>query len=219
MNDWITVHGIVLSAMPMGEYDKRLLLLTAENGKISAFAKGARRPGSNLLGATRLFAFGRFELYAGRSSYTVKAAEIRNYFEFLSEDPEAYCYASYFAEIADYFGQEGAEAEGLLKTLYMALRSLGNGKLSRPLVRCTFELKMMQLEGEAPDTPPVELGESAARAWAYVQESPPEKCFLFLLEPESFRNFAQAVAAVRNRVVDRDFRSLKVLEDFLRLGV
>jgi DNA repair protein RecO (recombination protein O) len=205
--------------MPMGEYDKRLLLLTAENGKISAFAKGARRPGSNLLGATRLFAFGRFELYAGRSSYTVKAAEIKNYFEFLSEDPEAYCYASYFAEIADYFGQEGAEAEGALKTLYMALYSLGNAKLSRPLVRYTYELKMMQMEGEAPQAPPVELSESADRAWNYVMESPPEKCFFFLLEPDSFRNFSQAVADVRNRVIDRNFRSLKVLEDFLSLDV
>ena len=217
MNDWIRVTGIVLSSTPIGEYDRRLLLLTAELGKISAFIRGGRKTSSPLLGAGRLFAFGTFDLYAGRSSYSVKAADIREYFEYLGTDPEALCYASYFGELADYYGQEGAEDPDLVRLLYCAIHSLRNPRLQRSVIRYAYELKIMQLEGEAFTEPRTEVGESAQKAWQYVLETEPERCFLFRLEPDGFRDFSRAVAGVRGEIIDRHFRSLSVLEDFLSL--
>ena len=55
MQEFICVTGMILKQTPIGEYDRRICLLTKEKGKISAFARGARRPGNRLAAATNPF--------------------------------------------------------------------------------------------------------------------------------------------------------------------
>ncbi len=150
MTGQIHVTGMVLVSMPVGDYDRRLTILTKERGKISAFAKGARKPTSPLLGCSQPFSFGEFILYEGKSSYNVVGADISNYFAELRDDVEAIYYAMYFCEFSCYMTKENLEAGEPLKLLYMTLRALSRPALHKKLVRRIFELRFMAVNGEMP---------------------------------------------------------------------
>ena len=146
----ITVTGMVLHASPIGEYDRRVVILTKERGKISAFARGARRPHSALVGVTSPFTFGEFTVYEGRTSYTLVSASVSNYFFFFFMDVEGAYYGFYFLDFAGYYAREYNDETLLLKLLYQTLRALTNPHLDNRLIRYIFELKAIAVNGEAP---------------------------------------------------------------------
>ena len=147
MRDAVTLTGIVLSSASSGEYDKRVVILTKERGKITAFARGARRPNSALLASTGSFAFGTFLLYEGRDAYSLVQANISNYFsELMSDFGGAYC------ELADYYTRENNDEIMIMKLLYQSLRALSKKSLDRELVRYIYELKIFHYAGEYPET-------------------------------------------------------------------
>ena len=150
MTESITVTGMILSAQPIGEYDRRIVLLTKEKGKISTFAKGVRRPTAMLAGCSQPFVFGRFTLYEGRNSYTLQAVDAENYFAELRNDLEAVYYGVYFCEFAEAVTREGLPAKEELKVLYRSLGALLKKSIGSELVRTVFELKMLAVGGISP---------------------------------------------------------------------
>ncbi|MGN0327145.1 MAG: DNA repair protein RecO [Lachnospiraceae bacterium] len=140
--------GMVLKAEPVGEYDRRVVLLTKNHGKIAAFARGARRQGNRLSASTDLFAFGEFKLYPGKNSYTITDAVISNYFEEFREQLNEAMYGMYFLEVMEYQTRENNDEKEMLKLLYQSLRAILHPAYDNRLVQTVFEIKTMVLMGE-----------------------------------------------------------------------
>ena len=214
-----TVTGMVLSAAPVGDYDKLVVLLTRERGKIRAFARGARRPGSALMAAANAFAFGEFQIYEGRTSYTMSQASIQNYFGELMTDFEGACYGQYFLEFADYYTRENADGSDFLKLAYQSLRALLIPAIPRKLVRYIYELKAMAYSGECPQEWSIfeswDLDPSTKYAFQYVIASSVEKLYTFTLKEHVCEEFGRIVTWMREHYVDHHFKSLEILETCL----
>ena len=208
------ITGMVLKAEPMNDYDRRVVLLTRERGKISAFARGARKQNSKLLAATNPFCFGTFKLYEGRTSYNVMEAEITNYFEGLRNDYEGAFYGMYFLEVMDYYTRENNDEKEMLKLLYQSLRALMHEGLSNALVRYIFEMKAMVLNGEFPGMPVEGEWEDSTRyAVNYITESTVEKLYTFTVTPQVLAQLKEIADDYRRRYIDRPFKSLEIVEE------
>lgn len=149
MREEIIVNGIVLYATLVGEYDKRLVILTKERGKITVFANGARRPNSVLRAASQSFVMGKFTVIPGREAYNLSKVEVDEYFSDIAYDMEKMCYASYFTELMSYYTREGDFCTNNLNLLYFTLKALLEDKLSNRLIQSIYEIKLMDIEGQA----------------------------------------------------------------------
>jgi len=213
MQDFIQVTGIILKQTPIGEYDRRICLLTKEKGKISAFVRGSRKPGSRLSSATNPFSFGVFKLHEGKSAYNVLEADIQNYFEDLRTDYIGAYYGMYFVEIADYYTRENSDEVQMLKLLYQSLRALSVPSLTRELVRFIFEIKSIVINGEFPGVPEGwEIEASTEYALQYIVNSTIEKLYTFTVSESVQAQLEVLTDHYRHKIMDREFKSLEILK-------
>lgn len=212
MREAIQVTGVVVSVMNVGEYDRRVVLLTKERGRITAFARGARRQNSQLLASTNAFVFATFELYEGRNAYTLVRANVKHHFmEMAMEIPGAY-YGFYFMELADYFGAENVDETDMVNLLFVAFRAILKHKVDLKLIRAVFELRTLVHNGEFAVDVTECRDETALYALQFVTTAPLERLFSFTLEENSSREFTRIVRKYINRTVDRHLKSLDILE-------
>lgn len=212
MQDRIKVLGIVLKAEPIGEYDRRVVILTREKGKISAFARGARKPTSAFLAPTSPFTFGTFELYAGRNSYSVCDISADCYFEELRQDFEGAYYGMYFLELADYCTRENNDEREVLKLLYQSLRALTVKSIPRQA--CAMHLRNPADCGkrEFPGLPQGNFSETALYAVEFIAGTPVEKLYTFTLKEEVLAELVQIAEKYRRDFLPGEFHTLEILE-------
>ena len=215
MEDFVIVRGIVLKHAPAGDYDWVATIFTAERGKITAFARSARKPSAKLSGMVEPFCFGTFKLFAGKNSYTIVEADIENYFEGFRTNLEGACYGTFFLELCSFYTRENNEDKELLNLLYLSLKALLKDSIPNKLVRCIFELRALQIEGEYPGIPEGRnLLESTKYAMEYISSSPLNRLFSFSLTEEVLDELDRVTKEYRRKYIDRSLKSLEMLETF-----
>ena len=208
----LSVTGMVIKQEPSGEFDRRVVILTKEKGKISVFAKGARRQNSILSAATNPFAFGHFVLFAGRSAYSLREAFIDNYFEGMRSDIKMAFYGMYFLEIADYYSRENNDDEEMLRLLYQGVRVLENPLHSLKFTRAVFEIKAIQINGELPECDANKYAPGVIKAVSFIRESPVNKVFSFKLSEDSENELIEWAKEVSDFTFDKKFTSLELID-------
>ena len=212
MKDFVEVTGLVLAATPVGESDKRVVILTKERGKITAFARGARRPGSRFLAATNPFSFGQFKLFEGRDAYTLAEVSIQNYFEQMRTDYDAAMYGMYFLEVMDYYTRENNDECEMLKLLYQSLRALLNENLDNKLVRCIFEMKILVIQGEFPGIPEVGVWqEGTLYAIQFIMSTPIKSLYTFAVTEKVLQELQDISEDYCKRYIGHRFHSLDMI--------
>ena len=213
MEDLVIVRGIILKHAPVGDYDWVVTIFTADRGKITAFAKSARKPGGRLSGLVEPFCFGTFKLYAGKNSYTIIEADIENFFEGFRQDLEGALYGTFFLEMASFYARENNEDVELLNLLYISLKALLKESIPNKLVRCVFELRSLVIEGEYPGIPADErLLDGTKYAMDYISRTPLNKLYSFSLKEEVLDELDRVSGKYRNKFIDRPLKSLEMLE-------
>ena len=208
-----SVTAMVLYSGAVGDYDKRVVLLTRQKGKIAAFARGARRQGSQLMAAVMPFCYGEFSLYAGRDYYVITDARPERFFDSLGNDIYTACMASYFAEVMNFFGHENADTSQLLLHLYASLRELEKKRLPSALVRSVFELRTLALEGVfSPDAAGTDCSPGAQKALQHIASSDAGSLYAFSVSREVEKEISGISARLFGAYTGRHFTSLDILD-------
>ena len=144
--------GINLKAMPMGESDRMVTVLTKENGLIRAIAPGARKHKSKLAGRSGLFVVNDLLFIKGKSIDKLVQAETQRSFPGLSKDLAKLTASQYLAEITlsqALTDQPQADLYYLLIEHLTRLEAASKPNILPCLAQATFHL--LALAGVAPE--------------------------------------------------------------------
>lgn len=147
---YIVTKGVVLRETETKEADKILTVLTADQGKISVIARGARRKGCKFAACAQSLAYSEWTLYRKGDWYYANEGQTLELWNGLRTDLEAMSLAFYLAELTETVTTEETDASELLRHLLNGLYALSTLHKPPALVKAAFELKLLSLAGYEP---------------------------------------------------------------------
>lgn len=118
---------IVLKSADYGDYDRVITLLSRENGRITATAKGAKSLKSKLNAATQPFCCAEYEFYQKGDRAYLKSAAVKEKFEDVqTKDVNKYMTACTMLELTDKIAEYAEDSRHLFALLIHTLYALEN---------------------------------------------------------------------------------------------
>ncbi len=144
-------RAIVLRTRNLGEKDRIMTLLSAEAGKFSAVARGARAPKSKLAAVSQPFTLARFLVTRGRSLDIATQAEVERAHTHIAGDLLHTAWAAYLCELCDIVPERQPD-EALFELLRVALEALDQAgeRDQADAAGLWFEARFLALLGYAP---------------------------------------------------------------------
>lgn len=144
-----STYGITIRRIDFGEKDRILTVYTKDYGKLSAVAKGCRRPGSKLSGPSEPLVHSKMLFAKGRDLDILTQAEVRDSFPAIRTNMDTVAHALYILELVDKFTEERQPNPELFDLLLSALYVLESGTNPEITIRY-FELHLLNILGYEP---------------------------------------------------------------------
>lgn len=141
----------MLRRIPYGDYDLIVTLFTPDHGKISVFAKSAKRDARRFSGALEPFSVLKAVLRTGRGKLpALEETVLVDPLATLRADIRKTAYASYWSELVGVGSEEGAPLPGGYLLLHEALTALDRDRIEKTALNVLFQLKFARLSGFFP---------------------------------------------------------------------
>jgi DNA repair protein RecO (recombination protein O) len=145
-----TTRAIVLAHFDLGEADRIITLLTPEEGKVRAVAKGVRRPRSRIGGSVEPFAELELVLARGRTLDVITQVSVAHAWLRLRDELESTATAWYLGELADRAVEERAGPHPVYGLLRRACQLLDDGMAPWRVARW-YEMGLADALGVRPE--------------------------------------------------------------------
>lgn len=146
-----TLDGLVVRETAWGENDKRIVLLTADRGRVPVLAKGARSMRSKYVNTTGLFTYGNFEITERGGYAWLGGASVIEPFWGIRDDIDNLALASYVVDVAGELTGEEEPAGDILRLTLNTLYAIAKRFKSREQIKATYEIRALAMSGYMPD--------------------------------------------------------------------
>lgn len=147
---YLKTKGLIIKEVNIGEADKIVTIFSKARGKISALAKGARRPRSKLVAGSQFLCYCDYVLFSGKEMYSINTSEVIEPFYEIRNNLTRLTYAVHFIDIISDVIQENQPSGRVLQLLLNSLHMLAKTDREPELIARIFELRLLSIMGYAP---------------------------------------------------------------------